>query len=351
MEAKKNYIPFEYYIQSCPSFLYIPCNDKSNYIHYRGGRTGYAVKTFLQKVLQDPEFVLKEQQKPNFHSGCLRKIVQVKRNFEVDYYEELPQFLKEHFNGVFQIAYARVLARNYRYIFIVMDFPNMKCQAHHIDWLNKIFPVARRQSLYIFLIADFKHINIINTKWNPDEIRASEKGKPKIFAIDYLGHSFEIKNVDTASSLFYSLSNIDNQHYYYSQVYLKSYLQQSVKVWTADYFYIGHMKTPKNIFLTFYSSDAKDSDKILDLLQFIADNVKQLNIEVAKYDVKLNYVDLEFAQENYPAHYFIKKYSKNRSVYGSAEFYNVNRDNILYTDEYLNREKILEFIKNNIRDN
>ncbi|XP_065354420.1 uncharacterized protein LOC135948896 [Calliphora vicina] len=334
MEAEKNYIPFEYQVNCYPTILFIPCNDKKNFIYYEGSRKEEEIIEFLKKIIEQPEFLLLKQQE--LKTRTLKKTVQVPNDFQIDFHD-LPQFFQENFDNKIKVLDRQVLTNAKRFncaLVIFMDFPNMKCLNHHIQWLNKIYQVAERSYSIHFYIADFKDIDVINSKWKAEDFRKTALGKPKIYAIDYLKHTYKFDDFKSIASLFYFTFSLQNRQYYYSQVYPRSNMHEMVKQWTADYFNIFLHKTKKHTFITFYSSYDENSQKLLSLLDTIAPDVKDLNVEVVKFDVKLNYVDLEYTQDSYPVHYFIPKHNK--------------RDSRLFNDCDLNRDKMLEFIKNNV---
>lgn len=68
-----------------------------------------------------------------------------------------------------------------------------------------------------------------------------------------------------------------------------------------------------NIFITFYSSDDKSFETLCDAQNSLALDVKELNLEIVKYDVRWNCVDLEYAQSSYTVKYFIPKENKKES--------------------------------------
>ena len=65
--------------------------------------------------------------------------------------------------------------------------------------------------------------------------------------------------------------------------------------------------------------------------------MKDLKVDVVKYDVNLNYIGLEYAKDYYPVHYLIDKDNK--------------KDSKIYVDTDLSKDKMLEFIKINLVDN
>ncbi|KAI8129615.1 hypothetical protein FF38_12962 [Lucilia cuprina] len=334
MEAEKNYIPFEYQVNSYPTILFIPHNDKNNFIYYEDFRKEDVIIEFLKNVMDDPEFLLLKQQE--LKTRILRKTMKVADDFQIDFMD-LPQFLQENFDNRYKVFERKILEdpkRFYIRILIFMDFPNMKCLSHHIQWLDKIYQVVERAYSFQFFIADFKDIDVINSQWKAEDLIKSAQGKPKIYAFDHLWHTYEFKDFTSIPSLFYFTSSLQSRHFYYSQVYPRKNIHQLVKEWTADYFNIFLKKTKKHTFITFYLSDDENTEKLLNLLDIIAEDVKALNVEVVKFDAHLNYVDLEYAQERYPVQYFISKHNK--------------RDSRIYRGNDLSRDKILEFIKSQV---
>ncbi|XP_037826870.1 uncharacterized protein LOC119614835 [Lucilia sericata] len=310
MEAEKNYVPFEYHANGYPTILFIPSKDKNNFIYYDQLRKEDIIIEFLKKVIQQPDFLLLKQQE--LKSIISRKSIQVPDNFQIDF-KDLPLFLQENFDNRYKVFERKTFKdpeRFYNRIMIFMDFPNMKCLARHIQWLDKIYQVVEQAYTLQFFIADFKDIDIMNTKWKADDLIKSAQGKPKIYAFDHLWHTYEFKDFNSIPSLFYFTSSLQNGHFYYSQGYSPENLHQPVKEWTADYFNTFLMKTEKHTFITFYLSGDENAEKLLNLLDLIAEDVKELNVEMVKFDAKLNYVDLEYVQEEYPVHYFISKYNK-----------------------------------------
>ncbi|XP_037826946.1 uncharacterized protein LOC119614930 [Lucilia sericata] len=152
-----------------------------------------------------------------------------------------------------------------------------------------------------------------------------------------LNHSYEFGNFDSISSLYYFADSIEHGDLYYSELYPTDMDQALVKTWTADLFYSLLHSSKNHIFITLYSSLDDHTENILNLLELLAKEVKDLNVDVVKFDIKLNYVDLEYAQKKYPAFYFIPKLNK--------------RDSRLYADNDLNLDKILDFIKINVEEN
>ncbi|KNC25530.1 hypothetical protein FF38_12968 [Lucilia cuprina] len=330
MEAEKNYIPFEYQIKSYPTILYIPHDDKNNFVYYDDLQNELE---FLKKVHEQPQYLKSLQQEQQSKIQC--KSVQIAADVRLPF-KKLPQFLKDKYDGCFEILDREVIEKSKKLILIAfMNFQG-KCNPQHIEWLNKLYQLAE-VSVFKFFIADFEDIDVINTKWQMEELIESSQGKPKIYALDRLNHTYEFGNFDSILSLYYFADSIEHGDLYYSQVYPSDTQETLVKTWTADLFYSLLYSTKKHIFITFYSSLDEHAENILNLLELLAKEVKELNVELVKFDIELNYVDLEYAQKKYPAFYFISKLNKRHSLH--------------YADNDLNFDKMLNFIKMNVEEN
>lgn len=96
------------------------------------------------------------------------------------------------------------------------------------------------------------------------------------------------------------------------------------------------MKNAKqNIFLTIYRSNYIESHKILNILNEIAQEVQDLDVELVKIDAKYNSISAEYSYDTYPVHFFIPKGRRDE-------------DTVRYINQNSSKEEILEFIKNNI---
>lgn len=331
MEAEKNYIPFEYHVSYYPTLIYIPHNNKKDFVYYDEPREEKTIIEYLKNIMENAEFLRVQQQ--NFKSQILCKTIQVPKDFQIEF-NDLKQLLENNFNNSLKILNRNIVESTKDTVILVfMDFQG-KCLQDHIYWLNKIYQVAENDCTFQYFIADFKDIDIINTRWQPQDLIENSKGKPKIFGFDYLKHTYEMKNFASIAQLFYFTESVQNCDFYYSQVYSRNNLQQAVKEWTANYFNIFLKNTKKNIFIAFYSSDDEKCESVLNLLELLAYDVKDMNVEIVKFNVKWNYVDLEYAQTVYPALYCIPIDRRRNSRF--------------FKDSNLNRIKILNFIKDTI---
>ncbi|XP_037826945.1 LOW QUALITY PROTEIN: uncharacterized protein LOC119614928, partial [Lucilia sericata] len=333
MQAEENYIPFEYYAYGLPTLIFIPLNDKKNFVYYEDMTTEESTIEFLKNLLEQPDYLpnLQQQQKNRMKFQA----VQIAHDFLVDYDKDLEEFLEKII--IIPLILNRDLIDQSSDIIIVafMDFQG-KCLAHHVNWFNKLYQVASILYGFQFMIADFKEIAVINSKWKPEDLILAAQGKPKIYGFDRLKHTFEFNNYKSPASLFYFADSLDNGDFYYSQDYSRNIEKELVKDWPSNYFnfFLKHLK--KHIFITFYSASDEKAEKLLILLQEIVEEVKSLNVEVVKFNVDLNYVDLEYKQDSYAVSYFIPLENK--------------RDNRTLRGDYLNRENILEFIKFNVEN-
>lgn len=335
MEAEKNYIPFEYHINFYPTIIFIPCEDKRNFIYYDGFEKELE---FLKKIIKQPEYLKKLQDEQN--ASKQSKSVEVSNDFKIAY-KNLCHFLREKYNNTIEILDRDVLEKSKCLIFIAfMDFQG-KCLAQHIEWLNKLNQLAEI-SAYKFFIADFEDIDVINTKWHSEDIRQLAQGLPRIYVIDRLNHTYEFGNFNTIAQLYYFADSIEHGDLYYSQVYNDRSAEEGVlvKEWTADYFHNLLYNSKNYVFIIFYSSaevNREENEKLFNILTDVAQEVKDLNVDLVKYDVHHNYVDLEYTQEYYPVYYFIDKDNKKDSK-------------ILNVDYNLNKDIVLEFIKQNMEE-
>ncbi|KAM7361940.1 uncharacterized protein ACRADG_012801 [Cochliomyia hominivorax] len=330
IEAEKNYIPFEYKVNCYPTIIFIPSQDKKNFVYYEGLESE---RDFLEKVIKKPEYVkklLQEQQGPG-----QRPAIEVAPDFKREFHK-LCFFLQEHYRNSLEVLDRAVVEKSKCLIFIAfMDFQK-HFTAQHIKWFNELNQLAAI-SVYKFFVADFKDIDVINSKWLPEDLIKSAQGQPKIYAIDRLNHTYEFGNFSSITSLYYFADQIEHGDLYYSQVYSSDQEHKLIKEWTADAFHNLLYSTNKHLFLTFYSSDDENSEKLMKLLEEISEEVKELNVEVVKFDVKLNYVDLEYAQDRYPVHYFI---NKNNKQY-----------NKLAENNDFDKNKLMKFIENYVEEN
>ncbi|KAI8129626.1 hypothetical protein FF38_12970 [Lucilia cuprina] len=334
MDAETNYIPFEYCANSYPIILFIPYDDKKNFIFYEYSRLEENIIDFLKDCLEKPEYLKSLQE---YQSSRSYKTAKVPADFSLDF-NELPAFLHQHYDSYITLLNRRTLGQTKQFALIVfMDFQG-KCTAQHVEWLNKLYQVAETCYSFIIFLADFKEINVINNQWNSEILRKSAQGIPQIYAFDRLKNIYRFGNFDKPTSLFYFTESLVHGDFYYSEIY-KSYMDRKllIKHCCANYLKIFLKIYKKHIFITFYSSDNANTDELVNLLQSIAQDVKDSEIEVVMFDVKFNYLSLEFVQTNYPVHYFIPKNNKSERK--------------LYVYNNLSLDKMLEFIKNNIKTN
>ena len=330
LQAEKNYVPFEFGTLTYPCLIYLPSNDKNNFIFYENYRSEDLIIQFLKNVITNPEYLhLKQKQQRLRNQG---KIVEVTNDFLLDF-DDLNDFLYQHYDEKITL-FDRKMITNIKHTILIafFDFQG-KCLPHHVQWLDKIFQVVENSFSLKFFIADFKDIDIINSRWQAKDLVKASSGKPKIYAIDSFNLKYEMTDFNTLPSLFYFMCALENGDLFYTQTLPKNKAGEMVKVWTAQYFYKLLKNAKKHIFITFYNSDDTESEKICKLLELLAHDVKDLNVDVVKYDVSQNYTSLEYAQAIYPSYYFISQNNKN--------------DCRLYVDKDLNINNVVEFIKNN----
>lgn len=332
IDCEKNYIPFEICNNCYPTMIFIPYNNKKKFVYYDDFRNEHKIKEFLKKCLEQPEYLksLQEEQKSNLRL----KDVKVSYDFSLNW-NDLPRFLQEHYDVYIKILDPEILEKSKKFSLIMFMNFQEKCLAYHVDCLNKLFQVAENSCSFDIFVADFKDINIINDQWNIECLIEFAQGKPKIYGFDRLKNIYEFGNFNKPADLFYFTDDLLNGDLFYSEAYNRNQEKQLVKEWTANYLKIFIKYLKKHIFITFYNSDDKN-EKLFDLLLSIAKDVEDLNIEIVKFDVKYNYLSLEYQQNHYPFHYFIGKNNK--------------RNKRLLLNCNLNRDKILRFIKNNLEN-
>lgn len=305
-------------------------NRVSVYKYYHDFRTEEKVIEFLKKCLEQPDYVKSLQQEQD--SNLKQKNIIVRKDFCLDY-QDLSKFLQQHYGNHIKLLDRQILEKSKCFTLVIfMDFKG-KCLAQHVVWLNKIYQVAETCYSFNIFIADFKDIDVISPHWKAEELITSAQGKPRIYGFDRSNNIYHFGNFQKPADLFYFTDDLINGDLYYSQIYPRNMEQLLVKEWTANYFKIFLKKLKKHIFITFYHSDA-DNENLFELLKQIAKDVNNLNVEVVKFDVKFNYLSLEYQQQEYPVLYFIPKNNK--------------KDYKLFKDNNLNKESILGFIKNNI---
>lgn len=331
IEAEKNYVPFEFGTLTYPTLIYLPFNDKNNFIFYENYRSEDLIIQFLKNVTTKPEYLHLKQKQHRLRNQC--KIVKVPNDFQLEF-DGLNDFLYQHYDERITL-FDRKMLNNMKQTLLIafFDFKD-KCLPHHVQWFDKIFQVAENCYSIKFCVADIKDVNIINTKWQANDLIEDSSSKTKICAIDCYNLTYEMIDFNTLPSLFYFTCALENGNLFYTQAFHKNTTSEGVKVWTAQYFYKLLNKTKKHTFIAFYSSDDQESEKLCVLLEQVSEDVKNFNVEIVKYDVSLNYTSLEYVQSSYPAYYFIPKNNKN--------------DSRLYINENLNRNDMVEFIKNNV---
>ncbi|KAM7360635.1 uncharacterized protein ACRADG_006586 [Cochliomyia hominivorax] len=310
MEAEENYIPFEYGAYCYPTILFIPFNDKQNFIYYQDCRTEEFITEFLKKCLEDLEYLPLIQQQHKASVEC--KNVKVPIDFSLDL-TDLPQFLKTHYEDSIRLFDHDIIFKTKRCSLLVfMHFPG-KCLAQHVEWFNKLYQVVENCDLCHLFVADFKDINVIHSKWQAKDLTVKSQGKPRIYGFDRFKNIYEFGNFQHPASLFYFTNELIDGELFYSQLYDRNMANDLVKNWTAYYFKRYLRKLKKHIFITFYTSeDQEKNEQLFELLKEISKDVKELNVEVVKFDVKFNYLSLEYQQPKYPVHYFIPKNNKKR---------------------------------------
>lgn len=97
MEAEKNYIPFEYQVNSYPTIIFIPHNDKKNFVYYEGLVTELE---FLKKAIEQPKYLQTLLQEQRSKMQC--KSVQVPSDFRL-LYKKLPEFLRQNYAGSLEL--------------------------------------------------------------------------------------------------------------------------------------------------------------------------------------------------------------------------------------------------------
>ena len=228
MDAERNYIPFEYHVSYYPTLVYLPYNDK-DFVYYDEPREEKSLIAYLKTIMDNPEFLKVQQQ--NLKSQILRKTVQVPQDFQIEF-NDLTKFLEDNFNNNLKTLNRNVLENTKDTVIIVfMDFQHGKCLQHHVQWLNKIYQVAENVCTFQYFIADFRDIDIINTRWQTKDLIEKSQGKPKIYAVDRLKHTYELKSFDSIAKLYYFTETVQSGDVYYTQSYPKQIIYNS---WLKD---------------------------------------------------------------------------------------------------------------------
>lgn len=148
---------------------------------------------------------------------------------------------------------------------------------------------------------------------------------------------YKSANLSTASSLFYHGQRLYQGHLFHSQTIAacRTWRRGLLKTCVAENFQ-KHLKNAKqNIFLTIYRSNYIESHKILNIVNEIAQEVQDLDVELVKINAKYNSISAEYSYDTYPVHFFIPKGSRDE-------------DTVRYINQNSSKEEILEFIKTNI---
>lgn len=333
----KNYIPFELQVFCHPTLLLIHAEDKSNFVDFlKGPRKEENVVKCLRQYLKDPKSYLDDLNK---EYRIYRYVpLQITPDFNMDL-EEIPQYLEVNcFNNVKLFDRKTSLKSNRFIIITYMHFPNGKCLAEHLKWIDKIYQVATNISSFKeYYIADIKDIDVINPQWKAEDFIQDVTIKPKVFAIDRNKNKFALDDFKNEALLFYFAYQITCGELVYSEPWPNINDGKLVKTCIAMNLSYCITSIKRDILLGIYYSQSENTEEFLQQLEVIAKEMKQLKLKVIKIDARLNYIPLEMQTSKYPVMYFIPREDKSKRI--------------LYEGKHLDTEDILDFINKELLSN
>ncbi|KAM7360505.1 uncharacterized protein ACRADG_005820 [Cochliomyia hominivorax] len=313
INGEKNYIPFELNVFCFPTLLYIPADNKNNFVDFlQGPRNEENIIKCLRQYLKDPESYLnklnKETRKYNY------KPLNIPSDFCLDF-TELPRYLENNCYKVEVFEREKLLKSKRCNVIAFMNFPSGKCLTDHLSWIDKIYQVTTNMTSCCYYIADLKDIDIINPKWKPQDFISIHDPKPKVFGIDVKQNKFALNDFKTAASLFYFAYKLCSGELLYSERWPHTYDGKLVKT-------------------SIYNSKSQNTDTFLQQLDEIAKEFKDCRLKIIKIDARLNYIPLEMDDISYPVLYFIPRKDKTKHL------------RFLGADGV--KEEIVDFIKRNM---
>lgn len=339
IDGHRNYVPFKFNANSYPTLLFIPHEDQEDFIRYdRGPRDTENVRDFLQKNMgsQGKHWRQIERMKLQYKPFRLPKGNEL-------HVEELNVYIKDNFpNSI------HVLDRNsFRTIKKCIIITFMDFKGHGIKFylpaLQNLYQVA--ESKYIFgveyIIADLQDIDILYPTWYEQymEDLQIDSTIPQVYAIDRMKNARHVDPFKTAASIFYYSYHLIYSGLFHSQpVTVSETNSDKVKTCVAQNLKPSIEQSKIDVFLTIYWGTYRDSNKILNVLEEIADEATCLNVKMIKMDAKLNFVPLEYTYSKYPVHFFITRHNMN------------DERTIRYISLQQSKDDIFGFIRRNARN-
>lgn len=338
IDGDKNYVPFKFNVNCYPTLIFIPYNDKEQFVYFNGSaRDTKHVIQFLQDNMGLQGACLRQRQL----SALRYKPFTLPENTEL-HFNDLPRYINEYYPKSFNVLDRKTfdISKGYQcHIILFMDFKGNDL-AYYFKTIQIVHQVAEGKHGYgvNYWIADLNDLDVIYPKWYHKYIKdlVYDKCVPQVYAVDRTKRTYKVQDVfKTASSLFYYTYNLIYNNMYYSQ--LKTAINHCDKVISciADNFEMFIKKCKSHIFLTMYRSIYSESFKLLKILDEMVAEAHSLNVILIKMDAKFNYVPLEYVHSSYPVHFFIPHHKKDTET-------------IRYKSIAQNKDDILEFIRKSV---
>uniref|UniRef100_A0A1I8P6X3 Thioredoxin domain-containing protein n=1 Tax=Stomoxys calcitrans TaxID=35570 RepID=A0A1I8P6X3_STOCA len=307
IDGDKNYVPFKFCANCYPTLLFIPHQDKEDFIPYlRGPRDTQNVREFIKDNLGPAGEARRKMEKLKSKYKPFTLPEEVQLNFE-----GLKHYIKETFPQSLEPLDRSTFHKPKRHRCVIIYF--MDFIGHGIEYFLKhlqiIYQVA--QAKYHFgveyLIADLKDMDILYPFWYKKYLENGEidKSTPHVFAIDRASRICRIQPFNSPSTLFYYSYSLVYKGFFFSQPLNAINRSNFVKTSVALNLLTSIEKSSTDILLTIYWGTYKESNKILNIIEEIAPQAHDMHVKLIVMDAKLNYVPLKFSSPKYPIHFFI----------------------------------------------
>lgn len=340
-DGNKNYIPFKYNVYGYPTIIFIPHNDKENFIGYNTGpRDTRNIMQFIKDNMgpQGESWRHVELSKYKWKPFALP----TDPEFTL---EDLKEHLQENYPKSVQILDRQSFnSKRTASIIYFMDFKGNGVN-YYLPTLQNVYQVASARRFYNidFIIADLQDLDVVFPTWYKkymDDL-VTNRNIPQVYSVDRQKRINKVDDFKTASSLFYYCHNLNYcAGYFYSQPWSLSSHNRNGAVQIC----VGHnlkmfiKKSKIDILLTIYWGSYKGSVKILKVLDEIAEETAELHISIVKMDAKLNYIPLEYTYHTYPVHFYIPQCQKEENT-------------VRLVNPCQSKEDLLRFIKSNFHSN
>lgn len=312
INADKNYVPLELNVWCYPTLIFIPHNDKNNFVTFwKGLRDTENLQEFLKLNMGPQGYTLRHKEL----SEIRYKPFTLPENNAL-LYKDLEKYVADNYIRSFKILDRNTFGSSKNCA--VVHFMNFQGKGVNFyeKWLREIHQVAAANKYYDvdFLVADQKDMDVMFPKWFCKDLmdqRDCEDADPEVFAIDRNKRKYRVVSFNSSALLFYYAYGLRRCDQYYSQPVSAIISRQPVMSCVADNLQTIISKCKKNIFLTIYWPSCSRSISILKILDDIAADAWKTDVKFLKIDGKANYVPLEYSYHTYPVLFFIPRYDKD----------------------------------------